>query len=112
MNVFRGENSLIDYFNPDKNPPLPLVELPKALNPYYDDGVRVYAKMLTVLPATNVKSLPGKYNGSVANGLSPRERKEVVEGGKGSTGTELLRLLYLFFSTLSMCLSKGSEHPR
>lgn len=62
MNVFRGENSLVDYFNPDKNPPLPLVELPKALNPFYDDGVRVYAKMLTALPATNVKSLPGKLS--------------------------------------------------
>lgn len=60
MNVFSGENGLIDYFNPDKNPPLPLVELPPQLNPFYDDGVRVYAKMLTALPATNVKSLPGE----------------------------------------------------
>lgn len=64
MNVFSGPNSLIDYFNPDKNAPLPLVELPPQLNPYYDDGVRVYAKMLTALPATNVKSLPGKFAGS------------------------------------------------
>lgn len=60
MNVFKGANSLIDYFNPDKNAPLPLVELPRELNPFYDDGVRIYAKMLTALPATNVKSLPGK----------------------------------------------------
>lgn len=62
MNVFSGANSLIDYFNPDKNAPLPLVELPPQLNPYYEDGVRIYAKMLTALPATNVKSLPGKYD--------------------------------------------------
>lgn len=60
-NVFSGPNGLIDYFNPDKNAPLPLVELPANLNPYYNDGVRIYAKMLTALPATNVKSLPGKY---------------------------------------------------
>lgn len=59
-NVFSGPNSLINYFNPDLNPPLPLVELPKELNPFYDDGVRVFAKMLTMLPAGNVKSLPGK----------------------------------------------------
>lgn len=59
-NVFSGPNSLIDYFNPDKNPPLPMVELPRELNPYYDDNVRIYAKMLTALPATNVKSLPGE----------------------------------------------------
>ena len=61
MNVFSGPNSLIDYFNPDKNAPLPLVELPPQLNPFHSDGVRIYAKMLTALPATNVKSLPGTY---------------------------------------------------
>lgn len=60
-NVFAGPNSLIDFFNPDLNPPLPLVELPQELNPFYEHGVRIYAKMLTALPATNVKSLPGKY---------------------------------------------------
>lgn len=68
MNVFKGVNSLVDYFNPDKNAPLPLVELPPQLNPFYDDGVRIYAKMLTALPATNVKSLPGKCS------LRARER--------------------------------------
>jgi hypothetical protein len=71
-NVFAGPNSLVDYFNPDKNAPLPLVELPPQLNPYYDDGVRIYAKMLTALPATNVKSLPGKFHGarSIAEGAA------------------------------------------
>lgn len=72
LNVFSGPNSLINYFNPDLNAPLPLVELPEQLNPYYHDGVRIYAKMLTAmpaLPATNVKSLPGKYPH-----LYPRQR--------------------------------------
>jgi hypothetical protein len=58
-NVFRGPESVAHYFDPERNPPLPLVEIPDRLNPYRQDRVRVYAKMLTSLPAQNVKSLPG-----------------------------------------------------
>jgi hypothetical protein len=60
LNVFRGPDSVSTYFDPDANPPLPLVEIPARLNPFRDDGVRIYAKMLTALPAHNVKSLPGE----------------------------------------------------
>ncbi|CAE6476597.1 unnamed protein product [Rhizoctonia solani] len=56
MNVFSGKTALLDFYNPEKNPPLPLVELPA--HPFEHDGVRIYAKMLTLLPAGNVKSLP------------------------------------------------------
>ena len=59
LNVFMGPTALAEYFDPDRHPPLPLVELPPALNPLRHDGVRIFAKMLTVLPAQNVKSLPG-----------------------------------------------------
>jgi len=60
LNVFKGPDSLIKYFNPDEQPPLPLVELPEKLNPFRRHGVRIYAKMLTALPAQNVKALPGQ----------------------------------------------------
>lgn len=56
---------MTDYFDPDKNPPLPLIELPDRLNPFRDDDVRIYAKMLTCLPAQNVKALPGSFKSSV-----------------------------------------------
>lgn len=59
-NVYFGPNSLKKYFNPDCQPPLPLVELPEYLNPFYDDGVRIYAKMMTMHPANNVKAMPGE----------------------------------------------------
>lgn len=59
-NVFKGPNSVANYFDPDLQPPLPLVELPNNLNPFRHDNVRIYAKMLTSLPAQNVKALPGK----------------------------------------------------
>ena len=63
-NVYKGQDGLRKYFDPDAQPPLPLVELPAKLNPFAADGVRIYAKMLTVLPAQNVKALPGKSDPS------------------------------------------------
>lgn len=60
LNVYTGPDSLQKYFDPDCQPPLPLVEIPRHLNPFYDDGVRIYAKMMSMHPANNVKALPGK----------------------------------------------------
>lgn len=63
-NVYFGPDSLKKYFDPDCQPPLPLVELPEYLNPFYQDGVRIYAKMMTMHPANNVKAMPGEtYHG-------------------------------------------------
>lgn len=59
LNVYSGEDSLQQYFDPEFAPLLPLVEIPASLNPFRGDGVRIYAKMMTMLPAHNVKSLPG-----------------------------------------------------
>lgn len=59
LNVYFGQDSLKKYFDPDSQPPLPLVELPEYLNPYHQDGVRIYAKMMTMHPANNVKAMPG-----------------------------------------------------
>jgi len=52
---------MADYFNPDCQPHLPLIELPSKLNPFKQDNVRIYAKMATALPSQNVKFLPGKF---------------------------------------------------
>jgi hypothetical protein len=60
LNVYSGPNALQDYFNPDHQPMLPLVEIPKSLNPFYDDGVRIHAKMMSMHPANNVKIMPGE----------------------------------------------------
>jgi hypothetical protein len=60
LNVYKGPDALKEYFNPDIAPPLPLVEIPESLNPYHQDGVRIYAKMMTMHPANNVKAMPGR----------------------------------------------------
>ncbi|KAF4850439.1 Cysteine synthase B [Colletotrichum siamense] len=81
-NVFSGPNSVVDYFDPDKNPPLPLVEIPDRLNPFREDGVRIYAKMLSCLPAQNVKSLPAL---KMLREKSHAHDRKIVEASSGST---------------------------
>ena len=57
-NVFSGENAVRDFLNPDNNPYIPLVELPERLNPFSKDKVRIFAKLMNMVPLMNVKSLP------------------------------------------------------
>ncbi|KAK4174681.1 tryptophan synthase beta subunit-like PLP-dependent enzyme [Triangularia setosa] len=83
LNVFTGPDSLSKYFDPEQNPPLPLVELPEALNPFRKNGVRIYAKMLTALPAQNVKSLPALE--MLKTSPKARTAKRIVEASSGST---------------------------
>ncbi|KAL4803995.1 tryptophan synthase beta subunit-like PLP-dependent enzyme [Aspergillus unguis] len=81
LNVYSGKDSLKQYFDPDCQPPLPLVELPAHLNPYYDDGVRVYAKMMTMHPANNVKAMPAMNMLESA----PPSTRTIIEYSSGST---------------------------
>lgn len=85
-NVFSGENSVLDYLNPDNNPPTPLVELPGNLNPFKSDGVRIFAKLMNTLPLTNVKSLPS-YNMLIEakNRGDLDNIKTVIENSSGNT---------------------------
>ena len=57
-NVFSGANAVGDFLNPDSNPYIPLVELPERLNPFTKDRVRIFAKLMNMVPLMNVKSLP------------------------------------------------------
>lgn len=60
LNIYTGPESLKKYYDPDHQPLLPLVEIPEKLNPFVQDNVRIYAKMMSCLPANNIKSLPCK----------------------------------------------------
>ena len=81
-NLFSGKNSVLDFLNPDNNPPLPLVEIPEKLNPFYKDGVRIYAKMMNMLPLSNIKSLPA-FN--ILNNSNIKNKKEIIESSSGNT---------------------------
>ncbi|KAF9888878.1 hypothetical protein FE257_008248 [Aspergillus nanangensis] len=82
LNVYFGPDSLKKYFNPDSQPPLPLVELPEHLNPFYKDGVRIYAKLMTVHPANNVKAMPAMN--MLESAVTP-QTKTIIEYSSGST---------------------------
>lgn len=82
LNVFKGPDALAQFFDPDRNPPLPLVELPDALNPMRKDGIRIFAKMLTQLPAQNVKSLPALR---MLRNQPKAPHQRIVEASSGST---------------------------
>ncbi|SPJ70519.1 probable cysteine synthase B [Fusarium torulosum] len=83
LNVYKGKDSIRKYFDPESSPPLPLVEIPDSLNPYHQDGVRIYAKMMTMHPANNVKAMPALN--LLQNCVVPGKTKAVVEYSSGST---------------------------
>ncbi|RGP60403.1 cysteine synthase a [Fusarium longipes] len=83
LNIYKGQDSIKQYFDPESAPPLPLVEIPDTLNPYRQDGVRIYAKMMTMHPANNVKAMPALN--LLNNCVVPGKTKTVVEYSSGST---------------------------
>ncbi|KAI1774430.1 tryptophan synthase beta subunit-like PLP-dependent enzyme [Hypoxylon cercidicola] len=96
LNVYRGPNSVRDYFDPDSAPPLPLVEIPDGLNPYRRDGVRVYAKMMTMHPANNVKAMPALN--LIEKGVTPGKTNTIIEYSSGSTVISMSLIARVFHS--------------
>jgi cysteine synthase len=94
-NVFCGRDAIKRFLDPDCNPPLPLVELPDRLNPFAEEGVRIFAKLMYLLPLLNLKSLPALNMLRDAS-----ERLEgvhtVVENSSGNTAFSLAIVARLF----------------
>jgi hypothetical protein len=90
LNVYHGPNAVQQYFDPERHPPLPLVEIPQKLNPYYNDGVRIFAKMMSTHPANNVKIMPGQFQSSSFRVVfcSPKNSDEHAEQRGGATQDE------------------------
>ncbi|KAJ7349210.1 cysteine synthase B [Mycena albidolilacea] len=91
MNVFTGESSLLDFYNPERGSPIPLVELPSSLNPFRQDGVRIYAKLMSHVPAANIKSLPAlnMILRAQEDGQITSDTHTLVEYSSGSTITSI-----------------------
>ena len=58
LNVFKGPEAIKSFLDPGEFPYLPMVELPESLNPFAGDGVRVFAKLMNMLPLANIKAVP------------------------------------------------------
>lgn len=96
-NVFSGADAVKDFLNPDSNPYIPLVELPESLNPFAKDGVRIFAKLMQMVPLMNVKSLPAlnmlleaEADGKLKN------VKSLIENSSGNTVFSLAMIARLF----------------
>lgn len=92
-NVFSGPDALRRFVDPDSHPPLPLVELPASLNPLAERQVRVFAKLLYLLPLLNLKSIPvlGMLQEASLEGVHT-----LVENSSGNTAFSLAIMARLF----------------
>ncbi|PHH72252.1 hypothetical protein CDD82_6060 [Ophiocordyceps australis] len=112
LNVYSGPHAVKDYFDPDCHPPLPLVEIPDCLNPYRQDGVRIYAKMMSMHPATNIKVMPAMnlLHGSV----TPGKTKTIVESSSGSTVISMAMVARAFhgINDVHAYLSNKTSHSK
>ena len=95
LNVFAGKNALRAFLDPNQNPPLPLVEIPEALNPFTKDGVRIFAKLMNFLPLGNVKSLPA-YNMLLEKETQLDGIHHLIENSSGNTVFSLAVIGRLF----------------
>ncbi|KAL2838376.1 tryptophan synthase beta subunit-like PLP-dependent enzyme [Aspergillus pseudoustus] len=110
LNIYFGQDSLKKYFDPDSQPPLPLVELPEYLNPYYKDGVRIYAKMMTMHPANNVKAMPAMN--MLQSNVVPGKTRTIIEYSSGSTVISMsmiARVMHGVHDTRAYLSNKTSE---
>ncbi|PQE12507.1 Cysteine synthase K M:Cysteine synthase B protein [Rutstroemia sp. NJR-2017a BBW] len=109
LNIFKGPDSVAQYFDPDLQPPLPLVELPAKLNPFRSDNVRIYAKILTALPAQNVKALPALNMLLHEPGAA---KKSIVEASSGSTVLSLDMVSRVLWGNDDVCAYvTNKKHP-
>ncbi len=59
--VFTGPNALATFLQPEANAPTPLVELPRTLNAFAHEGVRIFAKLAYLSPLFTSKQLAARH---------------------------------------------------
>lgn len=89
--VFSWTSALEDFLNPYHHL-TPLVELPVDLNPYAQDGVRVFLKLQTFLPLGNIKSLSARgmlHQAKESWQFDDQLPHTIVENSSGNTAFSL-----------------------
>lgn len=95
--VFMGETALMEYLCPQNYAPTPLVELPGDLNPFKMDGVRIFAKMMSLVPLMNIKSIPAFSMLSKAADRGDLAKVErIIESSSSNTVLSLSIIARLF----------------
>jgi cysteine synthase A len=84
--VFEGPSAVRSFLNPKNNPPLPLVELPERLNPLREKNVRIFAKLMYLLPLLSIKSLPAIQMLTEAEAAGDlKDVDAIIESSSGNT---------------------------
>jgi cysteine synthase len=97
LNVFEGPASIRNFLNPENGSYLPLVELPRQLNRFHEDGVRIFAKLGYLLPLLNIKCLPALNMLLEAEGVGRLDGVHtIVENSSGNTAFCLAVLAGVF----------------
>lgn len=95
--VFLGEGALQEYLNPANYAASPVVELPGALNPFKEDGVRILAKIVPLVPLMNIKSIPAYSMLAKASERGDLSGvREVIESSSSNTVLSLSVVAKLF----------------
>ena len=90
LNVFEGPDAMREFLDPGNLPHLPLVELPASINPFVGDQIRIFAKLMNMLPLGNVKAVPAynmireKFRKGELKGV-----KQLIENSSGNTVSSL-----------------------
>ena len=86
---FEGENAIGSFLVPGNIGLTPVIELPKALNPFQKEKVRIFIKLAHFSPLENIKSLPSYM---MLKGIPQKELaqiKNLVEYSSGNTALSL-----------------------
>ncbi len=95
--IFSGEFALNEFLDPHLVPPTPVIEIPKAFNSFFVDGVHIFAKALFLSPILNIKYfaahslLQDARDRGVLNGVHT-----LVESSSGNMALSLTVLAPLF----------------
>ncbi|MEZ6209227.1 MAG: pyridoxal-phosphate dependent enzyme [Candidatus Paceibacterota bacterium] len=92
-NFYQGDDAIRNYLNPHNKEYFPLVELDNDLNPYKDEGIHIYVKVMCTNPFMNIKMLPAW---SMLENADLQGKKYAVEYSSGNTVTSMSVLASYF----------------
>jgi len=92
LKVFEGSNAVTDFLTPSSTGNTPLIELPSSVNSFTKDRVRIFVKLMQLVPLGNIKSVP---SWSMLSGIPKDKLKSIKHLVEYSSGNTVLSLSIL-----------------
>ncbi len=108
--IYEGEDAIRSFLLPSNFGLTSVVELPKSLNPYKKDKVRIFVKLVHSAPLGNIKSLPSYM---MLKNIPEKERAKIKNLVEYSSGNAALSLTILsqYFGIKNMNAIISTEVP-